>query len=221
MAETAPFRAPQAVTVAYSVSAIDAAVLRLLAAASATPSGRPLAIGLDCESKPSFVAGTPRNRVALVQVATDCGAVLAHVGSSGALGPALSQLLSDPAVLKVGCGIAGDARYLELDFGARVAGCVDLGVLARRAGHRGGVGLAALCSEYGHALPKPKRVKLSNWSVAPLSARQVEYAANDAAASLWVFRRIHGACGRGSAVDGGSDDGNDCAVTWARTLLRL
>lgn len=184
------FKTPEDVAVAYTIGDINAAVAKLL------ESG-PRAVGLDCEWKPNFTKGvTARNRIALIQISTETRAVLAHVASSRELGPDLRTLLADVGIAKVGCGILDDARFLRDDFGATVTSCIDLGRLAQKGGYSGKLGLAGQCLWYGHELPKPKQIQLSNWNKAPLSERQIRYATDDAAASLWVFKNIYSRYGQ-------------------------
>lgn len=60
---------------------------------------------------------------------------------------------------------------------------------------------AGICAAFGIALPKSKKVQMSNWAWAPLTPLQQEYAALDAAASLWAALQLwHHHHARGGAV---------------------
>ena len=53
------------------------------------------------------------------------------------------------------------------------------------------VGLrAAVAIVLGQRMPKSKKVTTSNWAAAKLSPQQLQYAANDAHASLLVYRAL-------------------------------
>lgn len=178
-------------------------------------------IGLDLEWTPDVVprrfseqqvaAGVPTplpyynsKRAALVQLATPSVVVLVPLRHLRALPPALAQLLADPAVWKVGCGITGDAAKLHADFGLQCQSVVELEDMARalqREGLRwpartGGLdgmtqGLKSLAAALGTTLEKPKYITMSDWEFQPLSERQVEYAATDAYAGLWIAQCLH------------------------------
>lgn len=149
-------------------------------------------VGFDLEWDPTFVKGQPENPVALIQLACRDRITLIQLPLGSDLPPALTTLLRDPAILKVGVGIAGDVRKLLRDNKAVVAGAVDLSHIAQIAHPEDWptedpgkqlVSLARLTQKY---LQKPMtkgKVQRSKWS-RPLGNRQLEYAANDAYAAI-------------------------------------
>ena len=156
-------------------------------------------VGLDIEWKPTFVKGQPENPVALIQLATARIVVLVPVKHLRALPPALVNLLSSPAVWKVGCGVTADAQKLSNEYGLEVRSVCELGPTAMRLqteeavrfpklgdGELVGQGLKSMAAALGQALEKPKRVTRSNWESRPLSMPQQRYAAQDAYVSYWL-----------------------------------
>jgi acetyl esterase/lipase len=61
--------------------------------------------------------GAAPRRIALLQLSSGGTCALVRVLECRQLPPWLAQLLADPAVLKLGVGIAEDARRLAKDFG--------------------------------------------------------------------------------------------------------
>jgi ribonuclease D len=142
-------------------------------------------VGFDVEWKPS-----KEPLASVVQLAIPGLALVAHVGVAKGLGKNLHALLEDPLIVKVGCGVDGDAKLVHARFGTVVRSCVDLVGVARCLGYPK-PGLAGIAAAFGYALPKPEHVRMSDWSAYPLTADQVQYAALDAAASLWAALRLH------------------------------
>lgn len=101
----------------------------------------------------------------------------------------LQQLLSNPAVVKLGIGIHQDLEKLEDDYSVRPQGFVDLAVLAWAYG-MGDMGLKSMCAAFGHPLQKSKNISMSNWENVSLSGSQIMYAAQDAWASVWLCLRL-------------------------------
>jgi len=156
-------------------------------------------VGFDTEYRPTFQKDVPLRRTALVQLATADAVVLAHVASLQQLPPRLRALVEDPAVWKVGTGVGADLDKLGADFSVRPASFVDLGVVAKLYGHPRS-GMKAMTQHFGAALDKGKSTQLSNWESAPLHAKQVSYAAEDAALGLWLLAKLHGAHGGGVSL---------------------
>lgn len=107
--------------------------------------------------------------------------------------PALREVLESGAIAKAGVGIHGDTEKLALDHGVRLRGTLDIGAelnvrvqpqgceLVERTAFTLADAVARLLRA---ALPKPQRLRCSNWEAAPLSGEQRRYAALDALASL-------------------------------------
>eukprot|EP00892_Ulva_mutabilis_P010893 jgi/Ulvmu1/8176/UM040_0073.1 len=122
--------------------------------------------------------------------------VLLHISRTG-MPPALRELLESENVAKAGVGINGDAEKLALEHRVRLGGALDIGAelnarvqpqgceLVERTAFTLGDAAARLLRA---SLPKPPRLRCSNWEAAPLSAEQRRYAALDALASLRCAR---------------------------------
>ena len=105
----------------------------------------------------------------------------------------LREILASPEVFKVGVGISEDRSKLLQDWSLDLASCVDLRHLVVNhwaAGHHGKLGLQGLAGlVLGVSLDKDWRIRASDWEADQLSARQVNYAANDALVAVniaWV-----------------------------------
>ncbi len=147
-------------------------------------------LGFDTESKPIFVAGTPRTGPHLVQLATDTQAFLFRTEDARGL-EVLSEILESTKVLKVGFGLSNDRGPLAAKIRVRLRNTVDLSVAVKRMGFKQKVGLqAAVAIVLGERMPKSKSVQTSNWSARTLSAAQRLYAANDAHAGLRVYHAL-------------------------------
>ncbi|KAB1280319.1 Exonuclease mut-7-like protein [Camelus dromedarius] len=168
-------------------------------------------VGVDLEWRPSFCAGG-RPRASLMQVAVEGRVFLLDLPEllSPAGGPAprafsrlVSQLLSEPSVMKLGYGMAGDLRSLGASYPAlahaekQLRGSLDLLQVHKQMrvvdmpapgvdGARGPRGLSLLVQQ---VLGKPldKTQQLSNWDRRPLGEGQLVYAATDAYCLLEVY----------------------------------
>lgn len=172
------------------------------------------AIGLDIEWRPTFVAGQPRNKVALLQLSSMNRCMLLPLRHMKTLPKSLSTLLSSPRVYKVGCGVAEDASKLLEDYGLNCSPTLEIGdaaVRLQRSASEGGVegggpglsfpalpegevvrpGLKSLALACGYELSKPKKVTRSNWESPRLTPQQQKYAALDAYAGVWIARCVH------------------------------
>ncbi|XVF65326.1 hypothetical protein PTKIN_Ptkin09bG0238900 [Pterospermum kingtungense] len=150
-----------------------------------------VSIGFDIEWKPSFQRGVLPGRAAVMQICCDnryC--YVMHIIHSG-IPRSLQVLLEDCTIMKVGVAIDGDAVKVFNDYNVSVKALEDLSHLAKQKldRDRQNWGLAALtetlvCKE----LPKPKRIRLGNWELYPLSKEQLQYAATDAFASWHLYQ---------------------------------
>lgn len=147
-------------------------------------------LGFDTESKPSFVANQSTGGPHLLQLATDKEAFL----FSAALleGNAhLAAIIQAEHILKVGFGLRSDRGPLQHKLGVALTPCVDLAKVVKSLGYKDQVGVqAAVAIVLKQYLPKSKHISTSNWARLPLSAAQIAYAANDAYASLCVYRQL-------------------------------
>jgi ribonuclease D len=148
------------------------------------------AVGFDTESKPMFVAGGVPTGPHIVQFATAQHAFIVHteLAETAAF---LRAMLESPAIAKVGFGIASDRAPLQRKLGVALGGGVDVSHMVRRLGFKQAVGLrAAVAIVLGQRLPKSKKLTTSNWAAPKLSPQQLQYAANDAHASLLVYQAL-------------------------------
>ena len=140
-------------------------------------------IGFDTETRPSFRKGKA-NAPALVQLATEKKVYLIQL-SKLPFGSYLTEVLSNPHILKVGVGIRFDMRQLGKIYPFEPAGLVDLGLVAKF-NKISAQGLRTLAAHL-LGLRISKTARCSNWEQPELSQKQIAYAATDA----WIGRRIY------------------------------
>jgi hypothetical protein len=141
-------------------------------------------LGFDTESRPSFRRGESYP-VSILQLAGREAAWVFHLRRLGEARNEVWELLSDPAVLKVGVAIAQDLSKLQALAPFTPAGFVDLATLATRLGIQNH-GLRGLCAVVlGFRISKG--AQRSNWAREPLTPAQLTYAATDA----WAGREIY------------------------------
>lgn len=143
------------------------------------------AIALDSESDSLHHY---KEKVCLIQLASDRGeAVLVDPLAVRDLSP-LGPLFADPEVTKVLHGADYDVTTLKRDFGFEFAGIFDSMVAARLLG-RTEIGLQAVArADLGVELSKDSQK--DDWSVRPLSPRQVAYALADVQHLLALHARL-------------------------------
>lgn len=139
-------------------------------------------LGFDTETRPSFRKGVV-NPTALLQLATADKVFLIQLRHLPFSAPQ-AAILSNPQIVKVGVGIGEDLAALGRTYPFLPAGHLDLGKVAALNGlpNHGLRTLAA--SLFGWRISKGSQC--SNWNLAQLSRRQIEYAATDA----WISRKI-------------------------------
>ncbi|KAF8489593.1 ribonuclease H-like domain-containing protein [Gautieria morchelliformis] len=154
-------------------------------------------LGFDIEYRPNFTKGCPLNRTALVQLASESLVLLVQVSAMSAFPDSIKNIIEDPAIVKAGVGIQGDANKLRRDFGVHPAGCLELSFLAKAvdpqwADAKGPlISLARLVEAYEErVIKKPKHLQMSNWE-RPLTEEQQDYAAGDATAALSVLQKLY------------------------------
>jgi ribonuclease D len=140
-------------------------------------------IGFDTETKPSFRKGH-KNRVSLIQLATDDLACLFRINKIG-LPEELVSLLADPSVIKAGVAVHDDIRFLKKVRKFESAGFVDLQAFVKDFGiHSAGLKkLTAIVLGFRIS----KRQQVTDWEANELTEAQKVYAATDA----WVCREIY------------------------------
>jgi len=103
----------------------------------------------------------------------------------------LREILVDRSVTKFVVSFdSADRKKMQTSWGFQdVQGLVDISVVAKRCGIEA-CGLKKLAQRYGLCIEKDKEVSISNWAAKELSARQVQYACDDAFFTLWVARAL-------------------------------
>lgn len=140
-------------------------------------------LGFDTETRPSFRKGR-KNKVSLIQLANDEIACLFRINRLG-FPPELSDLLSDPEVIKAGVAVHDDIRFLKRINGFNPSGFIDLQKLVKEYGieNSGLKKLAAIILGFRIS----KRQQVSDWEAEKLTEAQVIYAATDA----WICHQIY------------------------------
>lgn len=140
-------------------------------------------IGFDTETRPTFRKGK-HNAPALMQLASQKAVYLVQLGWLP-FGQPLWEILTNPAIIKVGVGIADDMASLAKVSPFEARGIIDLGEMARNNNFESH-GLRTLAASlFGWRISKGSQC--SNWSLRQLSPRQIAYAATDA----WIGRMIY------------------------------
>jgi hypothetical protein len=105
----------------------------------------------------------------------------------------LRAMIESDDIVRVGFGLASDKPQIHRKLGLKLGKSIDVSFMVRRLGFAQAVGLkTAVAVVLGQRFPKSKRVTTSNSANPELSAQQLQYAANDAHASLMVFRALSG-----------------------------
>ncbi len=143
-------------------------------------------IGFDTETKPSFKKGVSHD-ISLLQLSTQEEAYIFRLNRTGFNG-ALSNLMSNPEVAKVGVGIRDDIRGLLQLNEFTPKGFIELQDLAPKCG----IDALSLKNLAGLLLGfrVSKRQRLSNWEADQLTEGQVLYAATDAWMALQIYNQL-------------------------------
>ena len=141
-------------------------------------------LGFDTETRPMFVKKGKRNKVSLIQLATNNLAVLIRINKIG-VPDELINLLSDPTVIKAGVALRDDLRFLSGVRKFTPAGFVDLQSFVKQFGIESS-GLKKLTAiVLGFRISKGQQT--TNWEAESLTEAQQVYAATDA----WVCYEIY------------------------------
>ncbi len=133
----------------------------------------PLAVDCEADSFHHY-----REKICLIQLSFGDADVLVDPLSGVDLGP-LGEVLGRERVRKILHGSDYDIRMLRRDHGFVVRGLFDTMIAARLVGERA-FGLSGLLEKHvGVRLDKSKRLQRADWSVRPLPAVLVRYAAAD------------------------------------------
>ena len=141
-------------------------------------------LGFDTETKPCFTPHTPSPGVALLQLSGGNKAFLFRIKSLG-MQRALCNILSDPAIVKVGAATADDVKGLQRYAKFKPASFVDLQKIVPEWGIRDKSVKKMAAIILGVKVSKTQQ--LSNWEADMLSEPQQKYAATDA----WICREMY------------------------------
>lgn len=148
-------------------------------------------VGFDTESKPVFVAGAPQTGPEVIQFATTTQAFIVQTATPGVL-PFLQAMIESEDVVKVGFGLASDRPQIQRKLGLKLGRSIDLSYQVRRLGFKDAVGLkVAVAVVLGQRFIKSKKATTSNWANPTLTPQQLQYAANDAHASLLIYHALN------------------------------
>jgi len=147
-------------------------------------------VGFDTESKPVFVAGVAQNGPHVVQFATLEHAFIVQTALPQ-VATFLAAMIESDDIVRVGFGLASDRPQLYRKLGLRLGPALDLSFLVGKLGFKQAVGIrTAVAVVLGQRMNKSRKVTTSNWASEKLSPAQLQYAANDAHASLMVYRAL-------------------------------
>ena len=103
----------------------------------------------------------------------------------------VAELVNSQTLMKVGFGVKNDLTSLRRALGVVPKNVVDIGKLPELKHNGQPCGLKnAVARVLGKHFDKPKTMIKSNWSRETLTDRQIQYAANDAFASLLVYNEV-------------------------------
>ncbi len=147
-------------------------------------------VGFDTESKPTFVAGMPQTGPEVIQFATLTDAFIVQTATPG-VHDFLQAMIESDEVVKVGFGLASDRPQIQRKLGLSLGQSIDVSQMVKRLGFKDAVGLkVAVAVVLGRRFAKSKKATTSNWANKTLTPQQLQYAANDAHASLLVYKAL-------------------------------
>lgn len=202
---------PPTVTVVYKPKAIDEAIKRAFYRGEKT--SEPRLIGFDIEHKPVTRKGaTPSVHLVHVTSASCDECLLLHVGAAGlsqmsneqlhSSVPHFAKLLGDENIVAAGVGVRGDLDRLHGSHPFLFGGNPEhpnskhIKTLDSQVvhlfyhPHENGAGVAKLATFHNLSHSQQlKSITMSDWSLAPLSERQIRYASEDASLSFQIAKR--------------------------------
>ncbi|KAI9488498.1 ribonuclease H-like domain-containing protein [Zychaea mexicana] len=159
-------------------------------------SKKEVVFGLDLEWQPQFKKGGPMHKTALIQICGSDTILLFQVARLETLPTELISFLKNENIFKAGVNIKGDGQKLFRDFNVCTNGLVELQLMTQhidspllmRTHKRSLSVLTSLFLEMN--MPKTKSVRLSNWSKANLTPKQMLYAACDAYDKIEQYQQL-------------------------------
>lgn len=143
-------------------------------------------LGIDSETKPSFVKGKS-HKVSLLQVATENYCFLFRLNLMG-LPKVLIELLENPSIIKVGLSLKDDFLALHRRVTFKQQNCIELQEYVKPFGIQDKSLQKIYAILFGHKISKSQR--LSNWEAETLSPSQQLYAATDAWSCLKIYNLL-------------------------------
>ena len=143
-------------------------------------------IGVDTESRPSFVRGI-HYPTALLQMATEERCYLFRLSAIG-LPKEIAAIFANPKICKIGLAFKDDLNGLRRHCNFKPANCIDLQSMVGRYGilELGLQKIFAIC--FGKKISKTQQ--LTNWENASLTPEQARYASTDAWATLLIYKEL-------------------------------
>lgn len=143
-------------------------------------------LGIDSETKPSFVKGKS-HKVSLLQISTDQHCFLFRLNLIG-FPNVLIGLLENPLIVKVGLSLRDDFMAMHRRVTFKQQNCVELQEFVKPFGIQDKSLQKIYAILFGHKISKSQR--LSNWEAETLSPSQQLYAATDAWTCLKIYNLL-------------------------------
>lgn len=143
-------------------------------------------LGIDSETKPSFVKGKS-HKVSLLQISTDQHCFLFRLNLIG-FPKVLISLLENPSIVKVGLSLKDDFMAMHRRVTFKQQNCVELQEFVKPFGIQDKSLQKIYAILFGHKISKSQR--LSNWEAETLSPSQQLYAATDAWTCLKIYNLL-------------------------------
>lgn len=143
-------------------------------------------VGVDTETRPSFVSGK-FYKVALLQVSTDEVCFLFRLNRLD-FPPSIRRFLEDDSVMKIGLSLKDDWNALRRRSEFKPGNFMELQHYVSRIGIEDKSLQKIYAILFGQRISKAQR--LSNWEAETLNDKQKLYAATDAWACLMIYRYV-------------------------------
>ncbi|WP_321518655.1 3'-5' exonuclease [uncultured Bacteroides sp.] len=143
-------------------------------------------LGIDSETKPSFVKGKS-HKVSLLQIATNEHCFLFRLNLIG-FPQVLIGLLENPLIVKVGLSLKDDFLAMHKRVTFKQQNCIELQDFVKPFGIQDKSLQKIYAILFGYKISKSQR--LSNWEAESLSSSQQLYAATDAWTCLKIYNLL-------------------------------
>lgn len=143
-------------------------------------------VGFDTETRPSFKKGQ-HYKVSLLQLAIDSKVFLIRLNQTG-ITDELIAFFENEQIIKAGVGIRDDLQALQKLKRFHPAGFEDLATISKKSGLQVESVKKLTALLLGFRISKSAQT--SNWEIATLSEKQLEYAATDAWVCLQIYKKL-------------------------------